>query len=444
MLDIASAISSAKIVALKTQNGFKLVVDAANDTLVKELRSRKHRPNKPFALMALNISSIEQYAYINDKEKSEVTSDKRPIVILKSKQSPAISTSVACGIDSLGFMLPSSPLEYMIFQELLGKSSGSEWLTECNDIVLIVTSANISGDSIIADNDEAIEKLSSIADMIVTDNRRIAIKSDDSVVQVISDETYMIRRSRGFVPTPIELGENLPSVFATGTYLKNTFTLTNKSQAYVSQYIGDMGSQDNIDYYHNVLEHFKTLYDFSPEAVVCDMHPDIYTAEFAQKLNLPVYEIQHHEAHLAAVVAEHNLTGKTIGLVLDGFGLGEDGLARGGELYMCNIDNLEFKRKGNLVPIPYVGGDSVSKNPWRMALALGNYYGIEVSEHIKSIKGATQLTNMFVNNQTELPVTTSMGRVFDAVSSLLGVCHINTYEAEAAIRLESLVDKVSY
>ncbi|MFC4892225.1 carbamoyltransferase HypF [Pseudofrancisella aestuarii] len=438
--DIALAMNSSKIVALKSQNGFRLVVNAFDNEAVQNLRLRKHRPNKPFALMALNTESIKKYVYVNEVEQELLESQERPIVILEDKKSSKLSEQIAPNLNKLGFMLPATGMDYLLFYNLLGRPKGVDWLKEANNIVLVVTSANISGDSIIAENEEAIEKLKNIADVIVTDNRRIAMKSDDSVLHVISDKPLMIRRARGFVPKAIKLAENLDNVLATGTFLKNTFCLINGSQAYLSQYIGDMASQDNIDYYHEVLTHYQKLFNTDIKAMACDMHPDIYTSQFAQNFDLPIYKIQHHQAHLAAVIAEHGLQGQAIGLVLDGFGLGEDGVARGGELYSCDIDNINFKRVGELAPVPYLGGDNVAKEPWRIALALCKFYNISIPTSIKKYKGSEALEKALVSNDS-LPVTTSMGRIFDAVSSLLDICHINTYEAEAAMRLEALASE---
>lgn len=306
---------------------------------------------------------------------------------------------------------------------------------------MIVTSANISGESIIANNDEAHEKLKDIADLIVTDNRDIAIKSDDSVFHTVIDKNLPIRRSRGLVPQSIQLSETLPNILATGTFLKNTFCFIKDNQAFVSQHIGDMDSQANIEFFEQSLEHFQNMFGLRFDGIACDLHPDIYTTHFAQKFDLPIYQIQHHQAHLAAVIAEHNLQGHAIGLVLDGFGLGEDGL-RGGELYHCDIesDNLEFNRIGELDPIEYIGGDKVAKEPWRMALAVCHKYDLEIPNHLKEFPQAESLIKLLQNDSLPRGKTTSMGRLFDAVSSLLNVCHINTYEAQAAIELESLAD----
>jgi len=439
--EISQAIKAGKIIAIKSQNGFKLVVDATNTEAVEELRRRKHRPNKPFALMALNTQSIRTYlAEVTTQQDNLLNSTVRPIVLLKKNSTSNLSKAIAPNINQLGFMLPTTGSDYILFYHLLNQPTGSSWLNEAHDLALIVTSANISGESIIANNDEAHEKLKDIANLIVTDNRDIAIKSDDSVFHTVIDKNLPIRRSRGLVPQSIQLSETLPNILATGTFLKTTFCFIKDSQAFVSQHIGDMDSQTNIEFYEQSLEHFQKMFGLKFDAIACDLHPDIYTTHFAQKFDLPIYQIQHHQAHLAAVIAEHNLQGQTIGLVLDGFGLGEDGIARGGELYHCDIDNLEFKRIGELDPIDYIGGDKVAKEPWRMALAVCHKYDLEMPNHLKEFPQAESLIKLLQNDSLPKGKTTSMGRLFDAVSSLLNVCHINTYEAQAAIELECLAD----
>lgn len=439
--EISQAIKVGKIIAIKSQNGFKLVVDATNTQAVEELRRRKHRPNKPFALMALNTQSIQDhFAEVTTQQGELLNTTIRPIVLLKRHSTSSISQSIAPRINQLGFMLPTTGSDYILFYHLLNQPTGSSWLNEAHNLALIVTSANISGESIIADNNEAHEKLKDIADLIVTDNRDIAIKSDDSVFHTVIDKNLLIRRSRGLVPQSIQLSESLPNILATGTFLKNTFCFIKDSQAFVSQYIGDMDSQANIAFFEQSLEHFQKMFGLKFDGIACDLHPDIYTTHFAQKFNLPIYQIQHHQAHLAAVIAEHNLQEQAIGLVLDGFGLGEDGLARGGELYHCDINNLEFNRIGELDPIEYIGGDKVAKEPWRMALALCHKYDLDIPNHLKEFPQAESLIKLLQSDSLPKGKTTSMGRLFDAVSSLLNVCHINTYEAQAAIELEALAD----
>ncbi|BCD92341.1 carbamoyltransferase HypF [Francisella halioticida] len=442
--EISQAIKAGKIIAIKSQNGFKLVVNATNTQAVTKLRNRKHRPNKPFALMALNTQSIQKHsAEVTTQQAELLNSTIKPIVLLKRHVTSNISKAIASNINQLGFMLPTTGTDYILFYHLLNQPQGSSWLSEAYDLVLIATSANISGESIIADNNEAHEKLKDIADLIVTDNRDIAIKSDDSVFHTIIGKNLPIRRSQGLVPQSIQLSDSLPDILATGAFLKNTFCFIKDNQAFVSQHIGNMDSQANIEFFELSLEHFQKMFGLKFDGIACDLHPDIYTTHFAQKFNLPIYQIQHHQAHLTAVIAEHNLQDQAIGLVLDGFGLGEDGLARGGELYHCDIDNLEFNRIGELDPIEYIGGDKVAKEPWRIALALCHKYNLEISNHLKEFPQAENIIKLLQNNSLPKSKTTSMGRLFDAVSSLLNICHINSYESQSAMELESLANQIT-
>lgn len=441
--EISQAIKAGKTIAIKSQNGFKLVVDATNTQAVAELRKRKHRPNKPFAMMALNTRSIqEHFAEVSKQQDDLLNTTIRPIVLLKKNTSSNLSKAIAPNINQLGFMLPTTGTDYILFYHILNQPTGSSWVKEAYDLALIVTSANISGESIIADNDEAYEKLKDIADLIVTDNRDIAIKSDDSIFHTAIDKNLPIRKSRGLVPQSIQLSKSLPNVLATGAFLKNTFCFIKDNQAFVSQHVGDMDSQANIEFFEQSLKHFQKMFGLKFDGIACDLHPDIYTTHFAQKFNLPIYQIQHHQAHLAAVIAEHDLQGQAIGLVLDGFGLGEDSLARGGELYHCDIDNLEFNRIGELDPIEYIGGDKVAKEPWRMALALCHKYDLDIPNHIKEFSQAANLIKLLQNSSLPKGKTTSMGRLFDAVSSLLNICHINSYEAQGAMEIESLANQI--
>lgn len=438
--DIVQTLKQGDVLALKTHTGFKLVVDAKNEAAITRLRQRKKRPSKPFALMALNQASIENYAVCNKQESALLKSTARPIVLLEKKIATQLPKVLAPDLNELGVMLPSSAVDYLLFYYLLGQPKDRDWLHQANDLLLVVTSANLSGGSIIADNDQAHQLLTPIADMIVSDDRKIAMQSDDSVMRVLLDKSVMIRRARGFVPLTLKLNRELPCVFATGALLKNTFCFINYNEAYLSQYIGDMDSVDSIEYFEKAFHHYQHVFGVSFNAVACDLHPDLYTTEFAERLNLPLIHVQHHEAHIAAAVAEYALQAPVLGIVLDGFGLGEDGTARGGELYHCDIEKLQFTRVSALQSMPYLGGDRVQKEPWRMALSLCVGLGLNVPQHLLANEKALHFLQLLEKNKGNLPYTTSMGRLFDGVASLLDICHDNTFEAEAAIKLEALVN----
>ncbi|WP_116962971.1 carbamoyltransferase HypF [Fastidiosibacter lacustris] len=436
--EMSDILHQGRILALKSHNGFRLILNAQDEQAISLLRKRKFRPQKPFALMSLNMESIKQYVMVGDKESTLLHLPQRPIVLLSKKENCKLPSSLAPGLNELGFMLPATGLDYLLFYYLLGKPQGQQWLQQAHDLALIVTSANLSGGSIIANNMAAKEKLHFIADLIVDDNRKIAMQSDDSVMRVVANKSMMIRRSRGFTPTTLALKEKLPSVFAAGALLKNTFCFIDKSEAYLSQYIGDMDNQDSIEYFQKAFHHYQKLFGMKFSAVGCDLHPDFYTTSFVERLDLPLYKIQHHKAHAASVIAEHNIKGEALALILDGFGMGEDGVARGGELYHCNIAELSFKQIGELSPMIYLGGDRVQKEPWRMALSLCVELALSVPNYLLEHRNSKIFLDLLQQNSSSLPVTTSMGRLFDGISSLLDICHYNSFEGEAAMKLEAL------
>ncbi|MCF6766990.1 carbamoyltransferase HypF [Thiotrichales bacterium 19S11-10] len=438
---LIDAINLGQIVALKSNSAFHLVINAHNKKAIETLRLRKHRPSKPFALMALNVASIKQWMDISKKEEQLLESNAAPIVLLKQKENSQLSSQLNPGLDSLGVMLPSTGTQYLLFYYLLGKPKGKEWLKKAADILLVVTSANISGDAVISDNGQAEDQLSEIADLIVAHNRNISMRCDDSVVKTDSISTQIIRRAKGYVPRSIKLKIKLPNVLALGSHLKNTVCFTKENKAYVSQYIGDLDSQDIVNYYQEVLIHFKKLYSIKFDCIATELHPDFYPTDLMAEMKLPIIPVQHHKAHLASVVAEHNMEGQAIGVILDGFGYGDDGTAWGGELFFCDVENQKFDRCGHLLPMTYFSQDKVQKEPWRMAIALADQFNLDDHFLLDKIPQANQFKQL-LNYKANHQITTSCGRLFDAVSSLLGICHYNTYEAEAAMRLEALVEKV--
>lgn len=428
--EVVEALKQGKIVALKGSGGFHLICDAKNQEAVERLRQRKRRPSKPFALMACNLESVRQYAQVSSKQADLLTQRQAPIVLLQRKFECSIAESVAPNLDQLGFMLPAIPLHFLLFYYYLGSPQGTQWMTQAHDVALVMTSANFSGGTIIADNQEAQQVLGEIADIIVDYNRDIAIKADDSVVC----EDIIIRRSRGYAPEVIELSESLPKVLALGTLLKNTFCFIDGKQAIASQYLGDMDSQFTVDYFHQVLKHYQQTFGLTAECIATDMHPDFYPSQYAEKLGLPIYAIQHHEAHLGAVMAEYGLSGKVLGLILDGYGYGHDGEAWGGELILA--EDIAFTRVGHLQPMTYISGDKVQREPWRMALALAYQFDLPIPKHILDKPLAQPFLSLLKSGN--IAKTTSCGRLFDGIASLIGVADINHYEAEVAMRFEAL------
>lgn len=445
--EIVQLINSGNILAIKGLGGYQLICDARNEATVLKLRKRKARYSKPFALMALNLESASQYTSISAEEKTLLTHWSKPIVLLQKKHpvhngsnhgSSLLPAPIAPGLSHLGIMLPYTPLHYLIFHALAGQPDGIEWLHEYLANILIVTSANASGNPLLFTDEAAGNELKEIADAIVTYNRDIVTRLDDSVLRVINHHPVYVRRARGFAPEPIQLVGEVPSVLALGSYLKNTICITRGNEAFISQHIGDLKNAASIHFFHETITRFTKYLQVKPECVIHDYHPDYYSTYFAQHQALPSIAVQHHHAHLAAVLAEHQLQGKTLGLALDGFGWGDDGMAWGGELFL--FDHYHYERLGSLLPIYLPGGDIAAKQPWRIAAGILFQLGQEdqISKRFKDQRGHVLLLDL-LKKRINSPLTTSCGRLFDAASALLNICHYSHYEGQAAMLLESKV-----
>lgn len=448
--EIAALILDGKIIALKGLGGYKLICDAKNQKAILNLRTKKSRDKKPFAIMVLNTATANTIVELNENSKKILTSKERPIVLLRRKDFPFNSSPIlfgakeqwiAPGLADLGLMLPYTPLHYLLFYALLGKPEGNQWLNEPNLVTLIVTSANLGGEPLIIEDHNAQRALDKIANKIVYYNRQILSGADDSVVRVVNNATFFIRRARGFVPSPIKLPCSMPKTLAVGGHLKNTFCLTRDDEAFVSQHIGSLNNKATINCFHKTLNHFIKFLGIKPERIAHDLHPDFYTTHFAEEYGIPTYGVQHHHAHLASVAAEHGIqTTPTLGLALDGFGLGLDGQSWGGELFL--LENMGFKSLGSFMPLPQPGGEIAAKEPWRMAASVLHLLGKggEITQRFSEHPEA-QLINQILIKKINSPLTSSCGRLFDAVSALLNVQTISNYEGHAAMRLESLVTK---
>jgi len=428
MQDIAAALRDGKIVALKGIGGFHLLCDATNETAVHTLRRRKGRPRRPFAVMVANEACAEQMAAPSLAERALLRHTARPIVLVRARA--GLAPSVAPGLDRVGLMLPTAPVHHLLFHALSHAAS--------SPVVLVATSANRSGDPLVTDDAGALQMLAGIADLIVTHDRPIHARADDSVMAVIDGAPAFIRRSRGFVPEPIDLGQDGPAVLAAGAHLKATLCVTRGREAFVSQHIGDLRTAGTLRFYRETAQQMLTMLGVAPELVACDLHPDYGSTVFAEATALPLLRVQHHAAHLAAVAAEHHLRGAVLGVALDGHGYGEDAESWGGELLLLN--GARWRRHGHLRPLPLPGGDRAAQEPWRMAVAalasLGR--GAEAAARFPAIAGAGRLAT-FLAADTHRPATTSMGRLFDAAAALLGVCTQQSYEGQAAMELEALV-----
>jgi hydrogenase maturation protein HypF len=436
--DIAATIRAGGIVALKGIGGFHLVCDARNETAVNALRRRKAREHKPFAVMVANRASVAAVAQASAAELDLIAAVARPIVLMAARAG-VLAPSVSPGLSRVGVLLAYAPVHHLLFAALRGDDFAHHDRRAANDTILVATSANPGGEPLVIDDADAARRLGGIADLIVTHDRAIVVRADDSVAQVIAGAPSYLRRARGFVPEPIELPADGPPLLAVGAHLKSTVTLTRGREAFVSQHIGDLDTAETVRFFREVVDHLMTIVDVRPEAVVCDLHPDYRSTQFAESLGLPVIRVQHHAAHLAAVAAEHRLAGPALGLALDGHGLGLDGGAWGGE--MLRLDGGRVDRLGHLAPLPLPGGDKAAREPWRMgvgALVAVGRANLAAALFPKAPL-ATPLARRIAGGDETL-VTTSLGRLFDAVAALLGVREVQDYEGQAAMELEALVD----
>lgn len=434
--EIAASIRAGGIVALKGLGGFHLVCDAQNETAVAELRRRKARDAKPFAVMVANPASAERYARLSAVERELIASRERPIVVARSlgRHAPA----VAPGLADIGLMLAYTPLHWLLFHALSGAADFGRRRAEAFDIALVATSANLGGEPLVADDEDARRRLGPIADLVVTHARAIVVRADDSVMRVIDGAPAFLRRARGFVPEPIDLGSDGPCILAMGADLKNTITLTRGREAFVSQHIGDLDDRETLRFRDETIRHLTSILDVKPDYVACDAHPDFASTRAALATDLPCISVQHHVAHVAAVAAEHGLSGAVLGVALDGHGYGADGAPWGGEL--LRLEGADWRRVGHLEPLTLPGGDKAAREPWRMGVAMLHRLGRLdlVPRLFPELPHAARLSAMLAQG-ARFPLTTSLGRLFDAFASLAGVCDQQRYEGQAAMELEALV-----
>jgi len=442
-------LAQGKILAIKGLGGFHLACDATNAKSVSELRQRKLRVDKPFALMMPDVETIEQHCFVSQAERELLTSSARPIVLLKRKSESNIAKEVAPNQDWIGVMLPYTPLHHVLFTDSIPP--------------LVMTSGNLSEEPIATDNDEARTRLSTLADAFLMHNRDIHIRCDDSVVRVFSEQlsvnsqqsadhrslfTYPLRRSRGYSPFPVKLPWEVPQLLAAGSELKNTFCITNKNYAFLSHHIGDMENYETLKSYEQGVEHFERLFRVKPEAIAYDLHPNYlatrYALERSERGNIRTIGVQHHHAHIASCMAEHRLDGSrpVIGVSFDGTGYGEDGAIWGGEFLIA--DYKSYQRAFHLEYFPLPGGDASTKKPARTVLALLWSLGLDWDERLASVMEFSEAERSILRTQLEkkinTPLTSSMGRLFDAVAALAGVRQSVNYEGQAAIEFESLAD----
>ncbi len=416
-----------KIVAIKGLGGYHLACSAFHDTTIRQLRERKNREGKPFALMFRDLDAAEEYLFIDNDEKELLTSWQKPITLLKIKKE--LAPSISINLNTVGAMLPYMPFHYQLFEKLKIPA-------------IVLTSGNISDEPIVIDNNEALERLGHISDAVITYNRDIHNRTDDSVAMVTNGKSRVIRRSRSYVPSPIRLHLDTESIFAAGAELVNCFCIGKGNQAIMSQHIGDLKNLETLDFYTESAQRFERLFRFKPEIVACDMHPDYLSTRYAKSLGLPIVETQHHHAHIASCMAEHKLDEDVIGLSFDGTGYGDDGHIWGGEFFVCNLNN--YQRMAHFEYIPQPGGDLVTKQPWRMMLSyLHHYFGNDIlTKHANLFNGIpmqdAEMVLSMIEKGINCPLTSSAGRLFDAVAALIDVCKTASYHAEPPMRLESV------
>ncbi len=419
---IAQALRAGRIVALKGIGGYHLMADARDAGAVARLRQRKARDAKPFALMVADLAALEAIARPTAAERALVSSAARPIVLMTPR--PGLPEALAPGLNLIGVMLAYAPVHHLIFAA--GAPS-----------VLVATSANPGGAPVITDDAEALRVLPPLADLIVTHDRAILTRADDSVARVIAGAAALLRRARGFVPEPVDLGQDGPPVLAFGAHLKATVTLTRGREAFVSQHIGSLTDAATRRFYAETLAHLRAILAVSPEIAVCDLHPDYASTRAAEASGLALRRVQHHAAHLAAIAAEHGLTGPVFGLALDGHGLGDDGGAWGGEAML--VHGAQWRRLGHLAPLALPGGDRAAREPWRMGLAALSRLGLAATAAARWPDAPVAQMAAMLARAPGTGTTTSAGRLFDAAAALLGLSTRQAYEGQAAMLLEAQV-----
>ena len=418
------------ILAAKGIGGYHIICNAFSSNVIAKLRKNKNRNYKPFAVMFRDIEAVKKHCKLNEYELELLMSRQKPIVLLRQKEESNLSRMVNPDVNKLGALLPYSGIHHLLFDEQ-------------ND-ALVVTSGNVSGLPLIIEDEAAFEQLKEIADAFLVHNREILNPCDDSVSQIVSQTTQLIRRARGYTPLPVIFKNTNQSILACGSDLKNTFCILKGDRAYVSQHMGDLQRYETQQEYKTAIERYKAILNYEPELIACDMHPDYATKRLASEFGLPVTQIQHHHAHIASVLAENNLDQHVIGVALDGAGYGADGTIWGGEFLVTSLS--DYKRVGHFKNMPMPGGDMAAKEPWRMAGAyLYNAFGenllnldIECSNELAKKDWRTLWKSVSAGlNKTE---TSSAGRLFDAVSAILGIRYCNDYEGQAAAELESIAE----
>ncbi len=414
------------VVAIKGIGGFHLACDAKNFSAVERLRQSKTRPTKPFAVMFRDVAAVERECLLTAAQRKILDSPQKPIVLLEKISDGKIAANVAPDINRLGVMLPYTPLHMLLFNfpdEIIFPDA------------LIMTSGNPSGVPITIDDDDALKNFGKLCDAILSHDRKILLRADDSVMDFIDDKPSMIRRSRGYAPLPIfcDVDKKI-SVLAIGGELKNTFCLAKKNLLYASPYIGDVGDLRTVEVLKSSIARMCDLLEISPEVIACDLHPRYQTtalaAELAAKFDVPLIKIQHHYAHILSCMAENNHRGEIIGVAFDGTGYGDDGTIWGGEFFIC--DTTRNERLATISPFTQAGGDKSAREGWRIALAMIG--DVDIARRLNIATDAELAGQRFLlDKKINCVTSTSAGRLFDAVAATLGICTVSSYEGEAAL-----------
>ncbi|MFV0435799.1 MAG: carbamoyltransferase HypF [Desulfopila sp.] len=428
----AAALAADQVVAIRGLGGFHLAVNAHSSTAVRLLRRRKGRPDKPLAVMMPDLQVIRRHCLVSEKEEELLRSPVHPIVLLKKNRPFSLADELVFTIGELGVMLPYTPFQQLLFAE-----------PGCPD-VLVMTSGNAAGAPICTANDDAITRLSPLADAFLLHDREIVTRVDDSVARIVADRPQIFRRARGYVPAPLTVPWPLPAVLGVGGSQKNTFCLGRETSLYLSQHIGDLVDLESSEFFLESLAHFHRVFQIEPEICCCDLHPDYLSSRYGAQLGIPLYRIQHHHAHAVAVMAEHGLDGPVLAVVLDGTGYGPDGTVWGGEILLTEY--TDSTRLAHLEQLPLPGGDSCASEPWRMGLAAL----FAAHDHrpwpentlpgaLKAIDARKRrVVNSMLTAQFNSPLTSSCGRLFDAVAAILAVRQQLSYEGQGASELEAL------
>lgn len=445
--EVLARIAQGQVVAIKGLGGFHLACDARNGDAVAALRARKAREEKPFAIMAANVESLEAFVEVSPAERDLLSSAERPIVLLRKRPGADHALPhVAPGLAWLGAMLPYTPLHYLLWHEAVGRPRGMAWLDDPHTLVLVMTSANPGGEPIVTGNAEAVRRLAGIADAILVHDREIVSRCDDSVLRVRAgnERAQFVRRARGYTPRAVKLAQSGPPTLALGAYFKSTVCATRGDEAFVSEHVGDLDNAATCDALARAVEHLVSILDVAPAVIAHDLHPDFFSTRLAARLadryGARRIAVQHHHAHVASVLAEHRVATPVLGLALDGVGLGLDGTAWGGEL--LRLDGASFTRLGHVAPLRLAGGDVAAREPWRMAAAALTLCGrgSEIAARYRSEPAASTVATMLARGFRS-PETTSMGRWFDAAAGLLDVRRRMAFEGQAAMLLEGLAER---